>query len=120
MTSHVFETLPTAEPWPERLGPGAVLLHGFTLAQAPTLMEGVIRIAEWAPFRQMITPSGHRMTVAMTHWESAHDQVVVAFRNSVQFAAKILPTLNLGRTKILLRSGGRSPWEHPGPNPPSG
>ena len=67
MTGHAFETPHPAESWLERLGPGAVLLHGFALAQVPALMEGVIHIAEWAPFRQMITPSGHRMTVAMTN-----------------------------------------------------
>ena len=67
MTGHAFETPHPAESWLERLGPGAVRLHGFARAQVPALMEGVIRIAEWVPFRQMITPSGHRMTVAMTH-----------------------------------------------------
>ena len=54
-------------PWPERLGPGAVLLHGFARAEAPTLIDAVTRIAASAPLRQMITPSGHRMSVAMTN-----------------------------------------------------
>jgi len=67
MTSPLFETPPPAESWPERLGPGAVLLHGFALPEAPALIAEVARIAASAPFRQMITPSGHRMSVAMTH-----------------------------------------------------
>ena len=68
MTSDdLFETPPPAEPWPERLGPGAVLLHGFTLTEAPALIDELARIAESAPFRHMITPSGHRMSVAMTN-----------------------------------------------------
>ena len=67
MTSHLFETPPPAESWPERLGPGAVLLHGFALPEAPALIAEVARIAASAPFRQMITPSGHRMSVAMTN-----------------------------------------------------
>ena len=67
MTSPLFETPPPAEPWPERLGPGAVLLHGFALAAAPALIDAVTRIAASAPLRQMNTPSGHRMSVAMTN-----------------------------------------------------
>ena len=67
MTSPLFETPHPVEPWPERLGPGAVLHHGFALAEAPALIDEVARIAESAPFRQMITPSGHRMAVAMTN-----------------------------------------------------
>ena len=67
MTSHLFETPPPAESWPERLGPGAVLLHGFALPEAPALIAEVAHIAASAPFRQVITPSGHRMSVAMTN-----------------------------------------------------
>jgi len=67
MTSDLFEPTPPVECWPERLGPGAVLLHGFALAVAPALMDEVARIAESAPLRQMNTPSGHRMSVAMTN-----------------------------------------------------
>lgn len=67
MTSDLFEPTQPVEFWPERLGPGAVLLHGFALAVAPALMDAVTRIIEQAPLRHMITPSGHRMSVAMTN-----------------------------------------------------
>ena len=67
MTRPLFETTHPGEPWPERLGPGAVWLHGFALTEAPALIAEVARIAESAPFRHMITPSGHRMSVAMTN-----------------------------------------------------
>jgi DNA oxidative demethylase len=63
----LFETPHPAESRLERLGPGAVLLHGFALAEAPALIAEVARLAESAPFRHMITPSGHRMSVAMTN-----------------------------------------------------
>ena len=39
MTRPLFETPPPVEPWSERLGPGAVLLHGFALAAAPALLD---------------------------------------------------------------------------------
>jgi alkylated DNA repair protein (DNA oxidative demethylase) len=67
MTRPLFETPHPAEPWPERLGPGAVRLHGFATAATPALLDALARIAESAPFRPMITPSGHRMSVAMTN-----------------------------------------------------
>ena len=67
MTSPLFETTHSGESWPEQMGPGAVLLHGFARAEAPALMNEVARIIEQAPWRYMITPSGHRMSVAMTN-----------------------------------------------------
>jgi len=39
MTRPLFETPPPGEPWPERLGPGAVWLHGFALTEAPALLD---------------------------------------------------------------------------------
>ena len=67
MTRSLFKTPPPAESWLERLGPGAVRLHGFARAEAPARIAEVARSAASAPFRQMITPSGHRMSVAMTN-----------------------------------------------------
>ena len=67
MISHLFETTDPAESWPERLGPGTVLLHGFALPEAPALIAELARIAASAPFRHMLTPSGYRMSVAMTN-----------------------------------------------------
>jgi alkylated DNA repair protein (DNA oxidative demethylase) len=67
MTGNLLETTPPAEPWPERLGPGAMLHHGFAVAVAPALVVELARLIEQAPWRQMVTPSGHRMSVAMTN-----------------------------------------------------
>ncbi len=47
--------------------PGAVLLPGFVLAEQIELLAGVEEIAAAAPFRQMITPGGFTMSVAMTN-----------------------------------------------------
>ncbi len=49
------------------LGEGAVLLRGFAAAEAPVLIQAVHEIAAAAPFRNMITPGGHCMSVAMTN-----------------------------------------------------
>ena len=67
MTGGLFEPTPPVEPWPERLGPGAMLVHGFAVAVAPALAVELARLIEQAPWRQMVTPSGHRMSVAMTN-----------------------------------------------------
>lgn len=53
------------------LAPGAVLLPGFALADADELLAAVQHVAEAAPFRNMITPGGYRMSVAMTNCGSA-------------------------------------------------
>jgi alkylated DNA repair protein (DNA oxidative demethylase) len=50
-----------------QLSAGAVLLRGFAAADAPALVQAVGAIAAAAPFRNLITPGGHRMSVAMTN-----------------------------------------------------
>src|SRR6202162_311519 len=51
----------------ERLEEGAALLRGFATSEAPALLEEVARIAQAAPFRHLVTPGGHTMSVAMTN-----------------------------------------------------
>ncbi|WP_428825182.1 DNA oxidative demethylase AlkB [Azonexus sp. IMCC34842] len=53
--------------WTERLGPGAVVLRGFALAAAGAIYAEIERIVAQAPFRQMQTPGGFRMSVAMSN-----------------------------------------------------
>jgi alkylated DNA repair protein (DNA oxidative demethylase) len=54
-------------PSREQLEEGAVILHGFAAANAPELLAQVSRIAQSAPFRNMVTPGGYTMSVAMTN-----------------------------------------------------
>jgi alkylated DNA repair protein (DNA oxidative demethylase) len=49
------------------LTPGAVLLRGFASASAAQLKCAIAAVAAAAPFRNMITPGGFRMSVAMTN-----------------------------------------------------
>jgi DNA oxidative demethylase len=49
------------------LGDGAVLLRGFAQEQAPDLIAALGPILAAAPFRRMVTPGGHVMSVAMTN-----------------------------------------------------
>ena len=48
------------------LGPGALVLRGFALAEEARLLRDVERVLVAAPPRNMITPGGFRMSVAMT------------------------------------------------------
>lgn len=53
------------------LGEGAAVLRGFATADATALIEAVRQITNVAPFRHMVTPGGHRMSVAMTNCGTA-------------------------------------------------
>jgi alkylated DNA repair protein (DNA oxidative demethylase) len=59
---------PSAE---ETLDPGAVLLRNFAGSLEAALLESVAAIAAVAPFRNLVTPGGHVMSVAMTNCGAA-------------------------------------------------
>ena len=46
---------------------GAVLLRGFARPSESELIAALRDIAGSAPFRHMVTPGGHSMSVAMTN-----------------------------------------------------
>ena len=50
---------------------GAVLLRGFAKPNESELIAALCEIAAVAPFRQMFTPGGHQMSVAMTNCGNA-------------------------------------------------
>ncbi len=49
------------------LGPQSVVLRGYALARAEALLAGVDAVTGEAPFRQMQTPGGYTMSVALTN-----------------------------------------------------
>jgi len=50
-----------------RLAPGAMLLGGFALRFEAPCITALRRVVGVAPFRHIVTPGGHRMSVAMTN-----------------------------------------------------
>ncbi|MBV9761326.1 MAG: DNA oxidative demethylase AlkB [Acidobacteriaceae bacterium] len=56
-----------AENAREPLTEGAVLLHGYANPRQDGLLAAVQEVSAAAPFRNMITPGGQRMSVAMTN-----------------------------------------------------
>jgi alkylated DNA repair protein (DNA oxidative demethylase) len=58
-------------PAEEILDPGAVVLRGFAGGMEAALLGAVAGIAAAAPFRNLVTPGGHVMSVAMTNCGAA-------------------------------------------------
>ena len=54
-----------------QLAPGAMVLGGFARRFEGPLVTAVQRVVELAPFRHMVTPGGHRMSIAMTNCGTA-------------------------------------------------
>lgn len=54
-------------PWQEPLAPGAVVLRRFAFRAAQSLLDDIGFVASQSPFRQMVTPGGYTMSVAMTN-----------------------------------------------------
>ncbi len=50
----------------ERIGEGAVLFRARIATQAGEIVETLREIAAISPFRHLVTPGGHRMSVSMT------------------------------------------------------
>src|SRR5258708_26397742 len=51
----------------EDLGPGAKLLRRFVASKGTAILSALREIEARAPFRQMVTPGGFRMSVAITN-----------------------------------------------------
>ena len=59
--------LPDTLPSHEQIANGAYLLRGFALDYVTTLLAEIEQIETAAAFRQLETPGGFRMSVAMTN-----------------------------------------------------
>ncbi len=68
MNPNLFSDLPSSDlPVKEQLGPGAAVLRHFALSDELLLSTAIQHIAALAPFRNMVTPRGSTMSVAMTN-----------------------------------------------------
>ncbi len=67
MTADLFADVPEIGPARQPMADGAALLRGFATPVAAALIAAIREIAAQAPFRRMVTPGGHRMSVAMTN-----------------------------------------------------
>ena len=67
-TGDLFGHLPRrTEKSVERLAEGAAVLRAFAVDDEAALMQSIRAVESAAPFRHLIVPGGHRMSVAMTN-----------------------------------------------------
>lgn len=66
----LFESM-AGQPVREALTDGATVLRGHALASEGDLLAALAAVSARAPFRHMMTPGGHFMSVAMTNCGSA-------------------------------------------------
>jgi alkylated DNA repair protein (DNA oxidative demethylase) len=71
LTADLFESIAEIGPSQEAMAEGAVLLRDFARPFEAGLIADLRDIVAQAPFRHMVTPGGHRMSVAMTNCGSA-------------------------------------------------
>lgn len=67
MTLSLFPELDRAQNGKEELCPGAVVLRGFALPHESALWAALQEVTACAPYRNMVTPGGYRMSVSMTN-----------------------------------------------------
>jgi alkylated DNA repair protein (DNA oxidative demethylase) len=67
MSSSLFEMGPPAPLSKDILGAGTAFLAGFALDAEDELLASLRCVIEQSPFRNMVTPGGSRMSVAMTN-----------------------------------------------------
>jgi len=67
LTSDLFDSVPDSRPARENMADGAVLLRGHARPLEDELIAALRDIVAQAPFRRMVTPGGHQMSVAMTN-----------------------------------------------------
>src|SRR5215475_5740693 len=65
-TGRLFEDV-SEEPRSEPLATGATILRKFALHDESAILAAILEVVARAPFRQMVTPGGYRMSVAMTN-----------------------------------------------------
>ncbi|MDB5802610.1 MAG: 2OG-Fe(II) oxygenase [Rhodocyclales bacterium] len=66
MTLSLFGNADDDQTWREELAPGAVVLRGFALPDETGLVAAIDAVTTQSPFRNMETPGGYRMSVAMS------------------------------------------------------
>jgi alkylated DNA repair protein (DNA oxidative demethylase) len=67
LTTDLFAGLLDKTPAREKIADGALLLRGFALPDETATIAALRDVVARAPFRQMVTPGGHRMSVAMSN-----------------------------------------------------
>lgn len=98
----------------ERLGDGAVLLRGCAGAEAATLVEALKGVAAATPFRNMVTPGGYSMSVAMTNCGQAGwitDRRGYRYERTDPLTGRPWPPIPLAFLDLAARAAGTAGYE---------
>ncbi len=96
---------------PEPLGDGAVLLRAYALAEAHALTAAVQHITEVAPFRQMLTRGGLKMSLTSTGcgnlgWLTEEDDSKAAIYSTLPQTLPPMPELFLSFARRAAAAAG--------------
>lgn len=83
MNGNLFNTLQNVETWTETICPGAVILRQYATSQADNILQEIQQVTRQSPFRQMQTPGGYTMSVALS---SCGDYGWVSDRNGYRYS----------------------------------
>lgn len=67
MTLSLFSDEAPSPPQRDKVAEGATIFRGFALPDQTAIVAALRAITNAAPFRNMVTPGGYRMSVAMTN-----------------------------------------------------
>ena len=67
LTTDLFARVADVRPPLQSMAEAAVLLPGYARPVEADLIADLRAVVEQAPFRHMLTPGGHQMSVAMTN-----------------------------------------------------
>jgi alkylated DNA repair protein (DNA oxidative demethylase) len=107
------------EPHEQTLDPGAILLRNFAGSVESALLDCVNAIAAAAPFRHLVTPGGHVMSVAMTNCGAAgwmSDRRGYRYEGADPLSGKPWPAMPGLFTDLALRAAAAAGHENFAPD----
>jgi len=114
LATDLFESAPDVRPSREAMAGGAVLLRGFAGPAEAALIAALRDIVAQAPFRQMLTPGGHQMSVAMTNCGEAGwvtDRTGYRYDTSDPVSGKSWPAMPPSFRELAGRAADRAGFE---------
>jgi alkylated DNA repair protein (DNA oxidative demethylase) len=111
-----------SNPWPlpnEQLAPHAWVLRGCALPQVGEILGAVAAIESASPFRHMVTPGGHTMSVALTNcgalgWTS--DRQGYRYSATDPLTGQAWPTMPTALLRLACMAAVQAGFEHFAPD----
>jgi DNA oxidative demethylase len=111
LNTDLFESVPDIRPSQESMAESAVLLRGLARPVESALIAALRDVVAHAPFRHMMTPGGHQMSVAMTNCGSAGwvtDRTGYRYDANDPESGKPWPQMPLSFRELALQAAARA------------